>query len=101
MNLTLLVSLKDQTEAKWSLADELRCAVERSKLKPLQIDGVIPIGRDAILFDQNIAHNSFVRVCAHLIAQPEWPYLVVPMEASSILVEGKCGPELQAILEKS
>ena len=101
MNFILLISLKDQTNQEWSLVDEIRGAVQRNDLKPLQSVGVIPIGRDAILFDQNVAHNSLVRVCAHLIAQHEWPYLVLPVEASSILVEGTCKPELQAILDKS
>ena len=101
MSLILLISLKDCTEKKWSLSREIQGAIQRDELEPLQTVGVIPVGRDAILFDQSIAHGSFVRVCAHLIRQPEWPYLVVPIEESSILVEGKCEKELQAILKRS
>ena len=101
MSLTLLISLKTDFSTDWSLSQEIQGAPMRNALKPLQTDGVIPVGRDALLFDQSIAHNSFVRVCAHLIAQPEWPYLVVPIEESSILVEGECGEKLQSIVGKT
>lgn len=99
MALTLLISLKNhQKNQNWSLVQEIRGAVARDDIKPLQNDGVIPIGRDAFLFDQSVAHNTFVRVCAHLIAH-EWPYLVAQLGASSILLEGKFESGLQAIVE--
>ena len=105
MNLILLVSLKDHhNNQNWSLVEEIQGAVMRDEIKPLQSDGVIPVGRDAYLFDEASAHNSFVRVCSFLIGV-DWPYIVAPIvvpvgTVSSVLVEGKCAPALQAILDK-
>ena len=93
-------TLKTNFESDWSLSKEIQGAVQRGALEPLQTVGVIPVGRDALLFNQSIAHKSFVQASAHLLAQHEWPYLVVPVEESSILVEGKCEEKLQAILKK-
>jgi len=100
MNLTLLVSLKDQTEAKWSLLHEMSGRETEGKWSFSENAGVIPVGLHAVLFDQTKGHGIFVQVCAHLIDK-KWPYCVVTVDVSSILVEGTCAPELQAIVEKS
>ena len=90
MSLMLLVSLYDKPE--WSLEKEIVGWPLRNEPVPLELDGVTLVGSDAVLFDQTKAHAAFVQICAHLIAhQPEWPYFLVPVEASSILVEGSCG----------
>ena len=101
MKPTLLISLeKDWTEKNWSLAHEMRGAVQRNDLEPLQIDGVIPVGPHAVLFDPRIAHNTLVRLCAHL-TRIRVPYCILEVDESSIVVEGKCGDKLQAIVSKN
>ena len=101
MKLILLVSLKKHAN-DWSLYQEIQGAIQNNKLSPLQTEGVIHAGRDALLFDESIAHNTLVRVCAYLIEKTDhWPYFVVPVEATSILVEGTCPEALQTILDKS
>lgn len=97
MQFTLIVSLKTRYDSDWNLTNEIRGAVQRDMLQPLQPDGVIPIGRDAYLFDETSAHNSFVRVCAYLIGIA-WPYIVVPVERCSVLVEGASEETLRSSL---
>lgn len=98
MKLVLLVSMKNGDEEKWSLAAELRGAAERGQLSKLMPDGVARVGRDALLFDVELAHRAFVQVCEYLIRKA-WPYIFVQLEtASELQAEGTCAEALQAIL---
>ena len=100
MELTLLISLKDHVKQNWSLLHEMSGRQTDGKWSFSSNDGVIPVGLHAVLFDQTKAHGIYVQVCAHLIDKI-WPYFVVKVDAASILVEGKCAPELQAIVQRS
>jgi hypothetical protein len=98
MDLTLLVSLKDQEEQNaWSLKHEISQMEIDDKLALSQNESVIPVGLHAFLLDQTKAHAIYVQVCAHLIDK-KWPYFVCTVDASSILVEGKCEGKLQSIV---
>lgn len=98
MKLVLLVSMRAKVEKDWSLSQEVAGILMREEESRKLPDGVVPVGRDSILFDQTIAFGSFVRACAHLGDRMHWPYLVVPADPSSMMAEGTCAEALQAIL---
>ena len=100
MSLTLLISLKDHTEEKWSLSHEMLGSESDGKWSFSENAGVIPVGLHACLFDQTKAHDIFVQVCAHLIDK-KWPYFVSPVDDASILVVGISVEGLQSILGNS
>lgn len=101
MKFILLISLKDTTEDKWSLVQELQAAGRNGKLPCTDIDGVFRVGLLAYLFDETKVHGVYVQVCTYLIQQNEWPYCVIPVDEFSILGEGKCEGKFQAILERN
>jgi len=86
MKLTLLVSLKEK-EGNWSLRQEINGAKERKELGSLPPEGVVYVGRDALLFDETQTQAAFAQVCACLLAN-NWPYCLLPVDESTILLAG-------------
>lgn len=97
MKLVLLVSTKTTVEKDWSLAQEVSGAWKGCKEATWLPDGVIPIGRDAFLFEQTSAFGRFAQACAHL-TRNDWPYIVAYVDRNDLLVDGTCFEGLKAIL---
>ena len=60
-------------------------------------DDVLLLSDNVILVDQTSAHGIFVQLCSGL-AQGDWPYLLVPMDAEFALGVGKFPEQVRTIL---
>lgn len=94
--LTLLLYLRNDPVN--SLVDRIAYLRQQNRMPSLEgRDDVVLLSDNAILFDRTKAHHIFSQLCAGL-AEANWPYLLVTMDAESALAVGTFSKEAETIL---
>lgn len=98
-HLTLLLYLRDDPAN--TLRSRISWLTKEQDFPSLEgRDDAALIGNNAFFVDQTTAHGIFVQLCADLVSSGH-PYLLLPLDAESLVAVGKFPETIKAILGKN